>query len=403
LITLFNRLNMLSGRRLREVKTWLAPIFDALNNFRGRWRACGFYVSALFVFAASRLVVFIGLKLGNLLVPDPGGGHWDAGPYWYDKLLRWDSGLFAGIVRDGYTNGIGAGASITTGSFPLYPVVSYAVKTLFGVNEFLALLLVANLASLATSLLIAKFFKDELGDETALLSASFFWFFPYSIFLSAGYSESLFLSFVLLGFVLLRKERFVLAAVAAGLSLGARSVGLAMLPAVLWEVWQRNNAPKQLLVPKMILCGILALSGLLVFMLFLALQFGDPFAFVTAQSSWHTPLLERLVSGSVFHPFRHMNIRIGGWFFCFVALSVWSFWRLRTSVSLYGLGVLMIPYITVGITDSADRFVMMCLPAFMCLGAICKKHPVVSVALIGVFSALLLRNSALFSQWYWLG
>jgi hypothetical protein len=390
-----------SWRQLCRAKERTASIFNALNNFRLRCRACYFYGSALFIFAASRLVVLIGLNLGNFLVPAP-GGRWDADAYWYDRLLRWDSGLFASIIQKGYSNVPGVDQS-TTGSFPLYPAISFAAKTLLGVDDRLALLLVANIASLAASFLIAKFFRDELGEETALLSMSFFWFFPYSLFFSAGYSESLFLSLVLLGFVFLRMKMFVPAAIAAGLSLGARPVGLAMLPAVLWEIWRCERTPTQFIAPKMMLCGILSLSGLLVFMLFLTLQFGEPFAFVTAQSSWHTPVSERLLSGSVLHPFRHVNIKTGGWFFCFAALSVLSFWRLRAAISLFGLGVLMIPYLTIGITDSADRFVIVCLPAFMCLGTLCKKYPVVSIVIIAVFSALLLKNSALFSQWYWIG
>ena len=394
---------MLDKRPYPKTKVPSAAISSALEDLRNRWPAGELYGSALFIFFVSRLVVFIGIRLGSFLAPNPGSGHWDAGPFWYDKLLRWDSGLFAGIIRDGYANSVDVGGSATTGSFPLYPLLSYGVQSLLGVDEYVALLLVSNVAALTTALLIAKFFKDELGKETALLSVAFFWFFPSSIFLSAGYSESLFLALVLLSFVLLRAKRFVFAAVAAGLSLGTRPVGLAMLPAVLWDMWREDRAPTQILIPKMIVCGLLALSGLLGFIAFLAFRFGDPFAFLSAQSLWHEPLLDRLLSWSLFNPFRHVNIRIGGWFFCFAALTIWSFWKLRTSVSLYGLGVLMVPYVTVGITDSADRFVMPCFPAFMCLGILCRKHPIPAIALIAVFAALLLRNSALFSQWYWIG
>ena len=165
-----------------KIKMLSSAIPGAFENFRNRWPAGELYIPALFIFAVSRLVVFIGIRLGGLLAPNPGSGHWDAGPFWYDKLLRWDAGLFAGIIRNGYANGADAGGSTTTGSFPLYPLLSYGVKSLLGVDEYVALLLVSNAASLATALLIAKFFKDGLGRETALLSAALFWFFPSSIF-----------------------------------------------------------------------------------------------------------------------------------------------------------------------------------------------------------------------------
>jgi len=63
----------------------------------------------------------------------------------------------------------------------------------------------------------------------------------------------------------------------------------------------------------------------------------------------------------------------------------------------------MLPYLTLGITDSMNRFVLMCFPAFMCLGTLCKGRAWLAYPLIGIFAALLLVNAAMFSQWYWLG
>jgi len=135
-------------------------------------------------------------------------------------------GWYAAIVRDGYQCCDVPGVEGTTAFYPLYPLLSYAVKSLFGITHFVALLLVANVASVVAMLLMTKFVKDELGDEIALLSLAFFSFFPSSLFLSAGYTESLFLVFVLLSFILMAREKFTLAATLAGLSLGTRPTGM---------------------------------------------------------------------------------------------------------------------------------------------------------------------------------
>ena len=45
----------------------------------------------------------------------------------------------------------------------------------------------------------------------------------------------------------------------------------------------------------------------------------------------------------------------------------------------------------------------MCLAAFMSLGILCREHAWLAGTLIGVSGALLLVNTALFSQWYWPG
>jgi hypothetical protein len=99
-------------------------------------------------------------------------------------------------------------------------------------------------------------------------------------------------------------------------------------------------------------------------------------------------------------PFRHFNWLSGSWFVCFLSLTIWSLRHLRFSVSLYALATLMLPCLTLEITDSMNRFVLMCFPAFMCLGVLCKQRPCLATTLIGIFAALLLVNSALFSQWY---
>jgi hypothetical protein len=389
----------LDGVRARLVR--FAGLFLRL---RERWRAYDVYLSALLIFAASRLVVVVGVNFGALLVRTPDPKKWDAGLGWFDGLLRWDSGWYATIVSNGYRYSDDASVQGPTVFYPLYPLVSYAVKSLFGINHFIALLLVANVAALAAALLLTKFIKDELGGEIALLSLAFFCFFPSSLFLSAGYTESLYLVFVLLSFILLARERFVPAAVLAGLSLATRATGIVMIPVILWEMIRRNTLPWPRPLARMALCGVLAASGLLIYMAYLGIAFGHPLAFATGQAGWYDrTLLARFLSALTLEPFQHASIRTAGWFLCFLALTIWSFRRLPSAVSLYGLGALALPYFTLGITDSMNRFVLVCFPAFMAMAILCKGRPWLAGALIGIFAALLFQTTALFSQWYWVG
>ena len=386
-------------------------IGSLLRQFSERWRAYQVYLAALVIFVASRLVVVTGVKFGTLLVRVPDPSQWDAGNAWYDRLLRWDSGWFADIITEGYRYTDNASVESSTAFYPLYPLVSAALKS-FGVDTYLALLLVANVASLLLALLFVKLVKDELGEEVALLSLACFFFFPSSVFLSAGYSESLCLLFIMLSFILLSRGKLVSGSAIAGLSLAARISGVVMIPVILWEIWSQNRERRLHLVLKMALCGILASSGLLLYMAYLGIEFGHPMAFATSQVAWHSgTFLERLLAAATLHPFRYSSTKIdgvlmyslSGLFIGFLALALWSFRRLRFAVALYGLGALMLPYLTVGITGSMNRFVLMCFPAFMCLGIICKGRPWLTTALIGIFAALLLCETALFSQWYRVG
>jgi hypothetical protein len=385
------------GTMRRDLLT--ASMSGLLFKIGQRYRACEVYLLGLLIFAASRLVVVIGVDSGTLLVRAANPGAWDAGKAWYYRLLRWDSGWYAEIISHGYR--YGRGEVPTTVFYPLYPLASRAVKLLFCIDRWVALLLVANVAALVAALLMTKFVKDELGKEIALLSLALFCFFPSSLFLSAGYTESLFLVFVLLSFILLTQERFVLAAVMAGLATGTRSTGIVMLPVILWEMGFRNNLPWPRLLARMTLCGILAMSGLLVYMVYLGMKFGHPLAFVTGQEHWHHGMfLDQFVSAVTLRPFVDFDWKTGGWFLCFLALTIWSFQRLRFSVSLFALGALMLPYLTLGITASMNRYLLMCFPAFMCMGILCKARPWLATVLIGTFAPLLLVNTQLFSQWY---
>jgi len=388
---------------------WLDRIRSRLVQFarlflqaRKKWRSYEVYWSALLIFAASRLVVIVGINFGRLLVIIPDPNRTDVGPAWYYRLLRWDSEWYAAIVSHGYRYSDDHSVEGPTVFYPLYPLVTYVIKSLFGIDHFVALLLVANIGSLVAALLMTKFVKDELGDETALLALAFFCFFPSSLFLSAGYTESLYLVFVLLSFIFMSREKFAPAAAMAGLSLGTRSIGIVMIPVILWEMGRGNIRRWPRLLLKMALCGLLAASGLLIYMAYLGIKFGHPLAFVTVEAAWHGgTFVDRFVSAVTLANFRHSNLWPTGWFLCFLALSVWSFWRLRFALSLYALGALAVPYLTLGITDSMSRYVLVCFPAFMCMGILCKGRPWLVCAIIGIFAALLLQTAAMFSQWYW--
>ena len=323
---------------------------DALltPRIRETWRDYRVYLAALIIFAASRVVVIIGVNLGAMLTRAPTTGAWDAGPAWYHRLLRWDSGWYAAIARYGYSYSDDPTVQVPTVFYPLYPLLSHAVKSLLGVNEYDAILIVANVASLGTLFLMTKFFRDELGEGTALLSLTFFLFFPSAFFLSAGYTKSLFLIFVLLSLMLLTCEKFGLAAIMAGFSVGTRAAGIVLIPVILWEMWRRNadilSRPR--LLARMAVCAVLGASGLLAYMAYLGIEFDAPLAFLSGQTAWgHAgTFLSRLKLVQIRNPFDPFHSHFN-WFLFFLALTIWSFWRLRPAVSLYSLGTLMLPYL----------------------------------------------------------
>jgi hypothetical protein len=378
---------------------------DSLSRLSGLRRDYGIYLWALLIFATSRMVVFIGVNFGTLLVRDPDPTKWEAGPYWYHRLLRWDSGWYAAIVRDGYQYSDDPTVMASVNFFPLYPLLSAIAKGLLGTREWGALLVVANASSLLAIVLLTKFLRDELDEESALLSLTLFCFFPSSLFLSAGYSESLCLVFVLLALMLLSRQQFVLAAMMAGVSLAARSTCIVLAPVILLEIWRHNRLPLPRLLAKLALCGVLAISGLLVYMVYLQVKFGHPMAFAVSQDAFtHERFADRITGALTFDPTRLQPWSYSVWAICFLALAIASFWRLRLALSLYALAAILLPYLMFGrVSASTDRYLLMCVPGFIMLGVLCKGRLWLTVALTGLWAALLLRKTALFSQWVWEG
>jgi hypothetical protein len=155
----------------------------------------------------------------------------------------------------------------------------------------------------------------------------------------------------------------------------------------------------------MALAGLLAASGLLAFMGYLSIEFDRPFAFVTAQASWHdgTSLLDRFVSAMTLAPFwSGGGIPEKVWFACFLALTIYSFRFLRSAISLFGLSIIALPYFSLGITGSTGRFLLICIPAFMCLANLCKGMRFLP-ALIFASALSLAIATARYSQWHWMG
>lgn len=383
-----------NGARSPGVTARVLRLLDA-------WRI---YLAALAVFAVSRLVVVVGIDFGPMLLPEPYTGKWSAGLAWYYRMVRWDGRWYGGIVTNGYQYSDAPGTLNSINFFPLYPMVSAAVTWLAGIDPFVAMLLVANACSVIAVLLLARFVKDEIGEDAVLPTVCLFSFFPSSMFLSAAYSESLCLVFVLLSLMLMARGSFLPSAAMAGVALAARSTSIVLLPIVLMEVWLKGTGRLPGRLPKLVVCGLLAASGLLAYSAYLWIMFGHPLAFIGSQDVFHSkPLSARVMSALTLGAFRQGEWTEAVQFVVFLALTFGAFLKLRFSLALYGLGSLVMPYVLDGITRSTGRYLLVSIPAFMVLGLICRTRPWLTLALTGLCAALLLRKTAMFSQWYWEG
>ena len=135
-----------------------------------------------------------------------------------DVWARWDSDWYLRIAEGWYDWPSGAPAF-----FPLYPTLVGGVGRLLDGHYVLAGVAVSTAACGVAFTLLHRLVRERLDAQMATRSVLFLAVFPTSLFLTAVYSESLFLALAIATFVLAERDRLGWAGVVAGLALLTRS------------------------------------------------------------------------------------------------------------------------------------------------------------------------------------
>jgi Gpi18-like mannosyltransferase len=381
---------------------------------RPNWKDhCLPYFWAALIFLCSRVVVALGLVFSQKYVPSS-IERWSAGPYWYHQLLQWDSEWYFKIVTEGYRYNGDPSVQQNVVFYPLYPALAWGLAAISGLTPAHALLLVSNVAGLLAILALFKLVREEFDDERALATIALLSFFPASVFLSAGYTESLELLLIVLFFLALKRERYLSAALFACLAIADRSTGFVLLPVLVWEMW--SNRARKPFFPALIPCVLLATSGIAMFMIYLWYAFGDPLVFWRGQTAFHLGATQatRLIAALTLEPFTHMILNDwnpwgqASWFtLLFIVLIAVGWSRLRFSWTLFAIGALLLPYLTLsgavaGFT-SMSRFNLVSFPLFVVMADLGVRARWLFVGAIGFFGASLFMNAVLFARRIWIG
>ena len=157
---------------------------------RAQWEVAvpGLRASAI-PFLASRVIVLVALGTARLCVTSFNMGASARGAS-RSGLLAWDAHWYERIAAHGYV-GLGNGA---LRFFPLLPVLARSFRAVPGMPAGLAVVVVANVASLAAFVVLYRLVVFELGDEACARRAV--WLLalaPPAFVLVMGYAESLLL------------------------------------------------------------------------------------------------------------------------------------------------------------------------------------------------------------------
>lgn len=160
---------------------------------------------------------------------------------------RLDSGHFLRIARDGYFHLVGGRPAWDEAFFPGYPLASRGLAKLIGLGHpglpayLAAMSVVAWAAAFAAATLLWQNARADDTTEIADISVWILLLGPYSVFLVASYSESLFLAFALAAWMLAREQRWILAAVLAAAAAAVRINGVFLAVGLAVMFWQHRR------------------------------------------------------------------------------------------------------------------------------------------------------------------
>ena len=352
-------------------------------------------------FLANRLAVFAVAVLGFAVI-----AH---GPYLNASepalrlstglFSRFDSGWYLGIVGEGYFYPVDGYPN--THFFPLYPAAMMLLG-LAGIGPVDAGFLVSNLCLLAACAMLLKLVRLDFDEGVSYRTVLYLLAFPASFFLSAVYAESLFLLCAVASMYFARRGNWPLAGISGFLCALARMPGaLIFLPLAIEYLEQRKFSIRGIRPDAGFL--LFPLLGLLVFMGYLQLQFGDPIAFIHSTQYWNRNSMDPLVlvSGAgiakmiikaLFQPDATvhvfpMNIVYVLFSLAAIAAAAASIKFLRRSYAAYCL-VFLFAAMSIGRLDAIMRYIAVIFPLFIVL-AIAGRRKEADGAILA-FSLLLL-------------
>lgn len=335
-------------------------------------------------------------------------------PQWLYSWGGFDGVHYLTIIEKGYF-----GTGLIQAFFPLFPILGRIVSFVLE-NNLMSALMISNFFAWLALVLFYVLLKQDFP-KIRWLALFLLLVFPTSFFFGAVYNESLFLSLVLGGFLLVRRKKWFWASLVVVAASATRIVGIVMIPALLAELWSqassekkknlfvflRNNYKKVLVI----LMGSLGLSS---YMFYLSQVFGDPLYFLHLQNEFGAGRQSSLV----LYPqvvWRYLKILFtarpfGLKYFSYVqdfvvgigglSILLISIKKIRPSYLVFAIGAFLIPTLT-GTFSSMPRYTLVCFPIVIWLAAQLKNKPKLSFLVMTSSILLLILNTILFIQGYW--
>lgn len=349
-------------------------------------------------------------------------------PYWLYSFANFDGVHYLTIVGNGYES-----AGLIQAFFPMYPAIVFLVSQ-FVPSAILAGLLVSFSATVLLITVFYKLLRIDFSKVKSFNILGLFLLFPTSFYLLGMYTESLFLLFVVLSFYFVRTQRYAFMAIFAALATATRITGVALIPALMLDVYLQHKKAEtgfdlykevaksgvqlnkffKTYKTALFLAGF-GIIGLLSYMSYLAYTFNDPLLFLHVQEEFGAQRSESLIllpqtlwrglKILVFaRPFDLKYYAYAQEFIISIAtlgVLVYGLKTVRFSYLLYAGLAFLLPTFT-GTLSSMPRYVLLCFPVFIIVNTVLASHTRLRYTVLILSGILLVMNTVLFVQGYWI-
>ncbi|MBJ7520354.1 MAG: hypothetical protein JHC84_11715 [Solirubrobacteraceae bacterium] len=386
---------------------------------------------ALTALAASRLLVVAAGMFAAVVFGfsaraedfDPAGltiGLGSVGDVVAAPFARWDTVWFLAIAGDGYDGGARAAF------FPLYPLLVGAVGTVLG-SDLIAGVVVSLVAFTGALVALHRLVALDFGDRVARGAVLAVAFFPMSFFLSAVYSEALYLALSVGAFLAARSGRWAWVGLLGGCAAATRSAGIVLL-LPLFIVWWKQRERRTVDLAWLALVP----AGLLAYVAGLEIAGLDPLAPFDAQEVWfrsfagpfvgawdgavaafqgsrqllsgaREPVYFTAAGGDPYLAARH-NIELFAWLVLLLPAVVGVLRRLPIEYGAYLVAALALPLsypVAPQPLMSFPRFACVLFPLAIWAALWCDGHRWRGRVLLGAGAVGLAVYTGIFATWHW--
>lgn len=341
-------------------------------------------------------------------------------PQWMWSFANFDGVHYLDIAKIGYTH------QYTQVFFPLYPLSIRFLNSVFpGVSPVFLGIFLSSVFFFVALLLFQMLLRLDYPDIKVKWIILFLIMFPFSFFFGSMYTESIFFLLTLSSFYFARKGNFLFSSISGALASATRLTGVFLLPAILFEWYNRspetdnrrsNKNRKLFFLTDLIKCPAIYIVpiGLIMYMLYLQLYFGDALYFWHAQPVFGA---ERSGGSIVLLPqvlWRYAKIltgvRFGSDAFVISLVELVSslaamglmlkahLLKVRPSYLIFAWLAIIVPTMT-GTLSSMPRYITVAFPVYVTLGFI--KNSRVKAVLLAVFLIMLVYFITVFTSGGW--